>query len=70
MAKNMKKVRVRRLLASNPQVDAEALSQVLGMIGNLRRNGIRGASYNLSSPFGPRQQRSAQAPTMAGQRKR
>lgn len=61
MAKMTKKQRVRQLLAANPQVDAVALSQVLKIIGSLRKNGIKGAGYNLSSPFGSRQQRKGQA---------
>jgi hypothetical protein len=57
MNKTNRNNEIKKLIATNPQVDGNALSEVLNLIGNLRQNGIKGASYNLDAPFGRVQQK-------------
>lgn len=40
------------LLNDNPQVDSSLLFEVMELLGNLRKSGVRGATYNVASPFG------------------
>jgi hypothetical protein len=50
----MKILKMKDVIASNPQVDAKQVREVLDTLRELRKNGITRASYSLVSPYGRR----------------
>jgi len=53
----MKKTDVKKIVAKNHLIDSEVLSEVIELINGLRKNGIKGSSYNITPPFGSNFQR-------------
>jgi len=47
----MESARIAALLQKNKSVNAEQMKRVLSLLKTLRRSGIKGAQYNLVTPF-------------------
>jgi len=47
----MPKLKIKKILAGNPRVDAKKLFEVLGVLRKLRKKGLSKNTYDLDIPF-------------------